>query len=145
LQRGVLERLRRQLGAQARLVQPLARLVAGHVDQVAQLQHAAGAGLERLAVRPVHGAEADVLQRAFGGVAGEVGGAEHHLEVVGLALVDDIEHQLGIEEALAVEDGRQVGGAVHGRAFGGDHQQRRQLALVALAGHADDLGRPGPR
>ena len=76
---------------EAGLVQPLARLGGDHLDQVAQLQHAAGAGLERLAVGPVHGAEADVLQRALGGVAGQVGGAEHHLEMVGLALVDDIE------------------------------------------------------
>ena len=44
------------------LAQAFARLVRGHGDEVMQLQHTAGAGLERLAVRPVHGAEAEVLQ-----------------------------------------------------------------------------------
>ena len=44
----------------------------GHGDQVVQLQHAAGAGLERLAVRPVHGAEAEMLQPRLAGDAGLV-------------------------------------------------------------------------
>lgn len=126
----VLELLRRQVFAEAGLLQALAGLAAGHLDQVVQLQDAALAGLERLAVGPVHGAEADVLELALGGVARLVGGAEHDLEMVGLALVDAIDDEVGAERPLAVQDGGEVGGAVHGRAFGRDHQQGRQLALV---------------
>ena len=47
-----------------------------------------------------------MFERPFGSVAGEIGGAEHGLEVVGLPLIDDIEHVLRIEGALAVEDRR---------------------------------------
>ena len=137
---GVLERFRGKLGAQPRLAQPLSRLAADHLDQVAQFEHPASAGLERLAVRPVHGAEADVLQLALGGVAGQDGGAENHLEMVGLALVDRVDHQLRVEIAPPIEHGGQVGGAVHGRAFRRDHQERRQVALVVIARHPHDLG-----
>ena len=59
--------------------------------------------------------------------------------MVALALVYDVQAQLGIEGAPPVEDRGQVGGAVHGRAFGRDHQQRRQLALIVLARYPDDL------
>ncbi len=140
LHRRRLELVGQELGAQIRLVQPLARFAPHHLDQVAQLEHAAGAGFERLAVGPVHGAEPDVLQRLGRGVAGEDRGAEHHLEVVGLPLVDDVEQELRVEALLAIEDGGQVRGPVHGRAFRRDHDQRRQIALVAVPGHADDLG-----
>jgi hypothetical protein len=64
-----LELLRRKVLAEARFVQALAGLAAGHLDHVVELQDAALAGLERLAVGPVHGAEADVLQLSLGGVA----------------------------------------------------------------------------
>jgi hypothetical protein len=121
-------------------LQPLAGFVFSLADEVAELQHAAGAGFERLAVRPVHGAEADMLQLALGGVAGQDGGPEHHLEVVGLALVHHVEDLLRIEGPAAVQDGGQVRRAVHGRAFGGHHQQGRQVALVALAAYPDDPG-----
>ncbi len=112
------ELLGRQLGPQPRLLQPFAGLVRGHGDQVVQLQHPALAGLEGPPVGPVHGAEADVLQLALGGVVRPVRGPEHLLEVVRLTLVDAIEHQLRIEAAPPVEHRRQVGGAIHGRAFG---------------------------
>ena len=50
------------IGADALLRQPLLGFRRGHGDQVVQLHHAAGAGLERLAVGAVHGAVADMLQ-----------------------------------------------------------------------------------
>ena len=79
-----------------------------------------------------------MLQLALGRVAREDRGAEHHLEVVGLALVDDVEHLVGIEGPAAVQDGGQVRRAVHGRSLGGDHQQGGQLALVAFTAHPHD-------
>jgi hypothetical protein len=62
--RDVLELGLGQSPAQTGFVQPVARLGPRHLDQVVQLQHPALARLEGLAVRTVHGAEADVLQRA---------------------------------------------------------------------------------
>ena len=50
--------------ADALLRQALLGFRRRHGDQVVQLHHAAGAGLERLAVGAVHGAEADMLQHA---------------------------------------------------------------------------------
>ena len=58
--------------------------------------------------------------------------------MVGLPLVDDVEHLFGIEGPTAVQDGSQIRRAVHGRALGGHHQQGRQVALVALAADPDD-------
>ncbi|MNE09448.1 hypothetical protein D3C80_1021220 [compost metagenome] len=129
-------------------MQAFARLVGGHGDQVVQLQHAAGAGLEGLAVGAVHGAEAEVFQRLLGRVAGQIGGAEDLFEMLGLTLVDDVEDQVGVDGFAAVEDRGQVGRAVHGRAFRRHHQQGRragglddravgQLLLAGLAGLGD--------
>ena len=129
-----------------RLLQPLPCLLARHGDQVVQLQHPALAGLERLAVRPVHGAEADVLQRARRRVAGQLGGAEHLLEVVGLPLVDHVEHQA--RDPARARRSKMVARSVvpyMAEPFGRDHQQRRQLALVALAAPPARSARPGPR
>ena len=59
--RRVFEGLGIEFRAEIGLVQALARLVTGHDDHVVQLQDAAFAGLEGLAVGPVHRAEADML------------------------------------------------------------------------------------
>ena len=48
-------------------------------------------------------------------VTGEFGGAEHLLEMIGLALVDDVQIEIRIEVALALQDRGHVGRAVHGR------------------------------
>ena len=121
-------------------MQALTGLGPRHLDQVLELQDAALAGLEGFAVGPVHGPEADVLQFALGGVAGQIGGAEDDLEVVGLPLVDAVDHRLRVEGLAPVEDGGEVGRAVHRRALGGDDKKGRQLAFVTLPGDADDAG-----
>ena len=90
----VLELLGGQVVAQLGLMQALARLFRRHVDQVAQLQDAARAGLERLAVGAVHGAEAEVFQRLLGRISGQIGGAEDLFEMLGLTFVDDVEDQV---------------------------------------------------
>ena len=61
-----------------------------------KLHHAAGAGLERLAVGPVHGAEADVLELRAAVQVRLVRGAKHLLEMPVLALIDDIKNEIGI-------------------------------------------------
>ena len=148
-----LELGRRQVVAELCLMQTLTRLVDRHGDQVVQFQDAARAGLEGFAVRPVHGAETEVVQRAFGGVAGQIRGAEHLFEMFGLPFIDDVEDQVGIDGLAAVQDRGEVGRAVHGRAFRRDDQQRRragclddraisQLLLPCLAG-AGDVDHPG--
>ena len=52
----------RIIRADALLGQTLLGFVRRHGDQIVKLHHPAGAGLERLAVRTVHGAVADMFQ-----------------------------------------------------------------------------------
>jgi hypothetical protein len=60
------------------------------------------------------------------------------LEVIGLALVDAIKNEIGLLIAHALHDRSEIGGAVHGRAFGRNHEQRIRAfdfddrAVVAL-------------
>ncbi len=150
--RDVLELGFRQVITQFRILKTLARLVGGHGDQVVQFQHAAGAGLEGLAVGAVHGAEAKVLQRLFRRVTGQIRDAEHLLEMLGLTLVHDIQDQVRRNRLLAVQNGGKVRRAIHGRTFRRDNQQRRRrrhlndrtvikllFAGFALARDVDDL------
>ncbi len=80
-----------------------------------------------------------MFELALGGVAGEICGAENLLEMVRLALIDDVKRQVRAELGLALDDGGEVGGAVHRRAFRRYDEQRRHVLLVGLACHADDL------
>ncbi|MCY1210366.1 hypothetical protein D9M72_220520 [compost metagenome] len=105
----------------------------GLVQQVDQLHRAAVAGLEGLAIGAVHGAEAHVLH--FEGrrhEAGQARGGEHHLEVQGLALVDEVQRAVGLEHIGAVAGGGQVGGGVEVTTAGLLHDQRQRVAFGVL-------------
>src|SRR5690606_39883880 len=102
-----------------------------HLDQVTEADHPALAGLERLAVGAVHGAEGDVLHLHVPGHTGPPGGTEHLGEVVGLAGVDDVEGQVGAELFRPVPDRGDVGGGVQVSAGAVDQDQGRDLLFVA--------------
>ncbi len=55
-----------------------------------------------------------MLQLVAGDVAGLGGGAIDLLEVIGLALVDALEDEVWLLIAHALDDGGEIGGAVHG-------------------------------
>ncbi len=120
------------------LGKPLAGLLRRHRDQIVELHHAAGARLERLAVGAVHRAVAEMFERGLAGETGLARGAEHLLEMSVLALVDDIENEIGILVADAIDDGGEIGGAVEHGAVGFQQDQRRHFLLVARFGHRND-------
>ena len=124
--RDFFELRRRKVAADLGFGDPCARFVHGHFDQIGQAQHAAGARLERFAVGAVHRAEADVFERRSLGVARERGGAKHLLEMVGLALIDDVKTQIRIDLLSPLDDGREIRRAVHRRPFRRDDEQRRR-------------------
>ena len=64
--------------------------------------------------------------------------AEHLLEMAVLALVDDIEDEVGIVAFHAIDDGRQIGRAIKHRAVGLEQDQRRHL----LRSHASSCQLP---
>src|SRR5690606_18667859 len=85
---------------------------------------------ERLAVRAVHGAKAHVLQLHAGRYeAGQASRGEDHLEVQGLALVDEVQGAVGLEHVGPVAGGGQVGGSVQVAAAGLLHDQRQRIAF----------------
>ncbi len=135
----VLEFRRRQVLADIRFLQARLRLLPCHRDEIVQLQHTACTGFERLAVRAVHRAEANMLERSRRDPSGDLRRPKDLREVVRLPLVDDVKIEVGIDFALALNDGREIRGAVHRGPFGGDHEQRRNRPLVVLASDAHDL------
>lgn len=102
-------------------------------EQVHQFHGAAGAGLERAAVRAVHGAKAHVCQL---GVrcheTGQPRHLEHLLEMQGLALVNKIENAVGAELLRAVAQGGQVAGGVQIAAVGLLYDHGQRLAFLVL-------------
>ncbi len=105
----------------------------GFIEQVDQLHRAAVAGLERAAVGAVHGAEAHVLE--LHAVVDEAGAACHlegHLEVQGLALVDEIQHAVGVQRLAAIAHGGQVGGGVEVAASSLLHDHRQWITFGVL-------------
>src|SRR5262249_41173066 len=98
-----------EISADVVFLQALARLLFGLADEVLQLEHAASAGLERLAVRAVHGAEADVLELFARDVTGLGGGAVDLLEVISLALIDRVEDHVRVLIADPLKDRGEVG------------------------------------
>ena len=102
-------------------------------QQVDQFYGAAVTCLERAAVSAVHGAEAHVFHLHW--VADEACAArdfEHLVEVQGLALVDEVQGTVGLEDVAAIADGRQVGGGIEVAAIGLLHDHRQRLAFGIL-------------
>ena len=116
----------------------------GHqLDQVLQLHDPALAGLEGLAVLPVHGPEAVVFQaRRRRGDTRLVGSLEDLFEVLLLAVVDHVEDAVRTELLHALVDSGQVGRAVEHRAVGFLQHQRRDLLPVAGLADLHDQGAP---
>src|SRR5262249_32600875 len=118
LARDIFELIAAEIGADAALAHTRARLLERLTDQVVELQNAAGARFERLAVGAVHRAEADMLKRFALSVSGFRRRAEDDLEMLRLALIHDVNDQIRMQRALAIENRRQISRAVHGRPFG---------------------------
>ncbi len=57
---------------------------------------------------------------------------EGHLEVQGLALVDEVQRPIGVQLAAAVAHGGQVGGGIEIAATGLLHDHRQRMALGVL-------------
>ena len=120
------------------LVEALGRFLGCHGDEVVEFHHAARARLERLAVGAVHRAVADMFELGAARQARLLRGAEHLLEMPMLTLIDDIENEIGIVLAHAVDDGREIGCAVQHRAVGLQKDQRRDFFRVGVLGDGDD-------
>ena len=110
----------------------------GHGDQVIEFHGAAGAGLERLAVLPVHGAIADMFQHGFAIQPGLVGGAEHLFKMAMLAVIHHIKDQIGIIIAHPFDHRGEVGGAIQHAAFRLDQDQRWHRLFVAVFSNGHD-------
>ena len=105
----------------------------GFIDQVDQFHRAAVAGLEWAAVGTVHGAETHVLQLHAGwDEAGQARSAEDHLEVQGLALVDEVQGAIGLQYVGAITGGSQVSGGIQVAAAGFLHDQWQWVAFGVL-------------
>lgn len=64
--------------------------------------------------------------------AGQARGSEDHLEVQGLALVDEVQRAVGFQYVGAVAGGGEVGGGVQVSAAGLLHDQRQRVAFGVL-------------
>jgi hypothetical protein len=130
-----------------------ARRAHGLVEQVPKPDVVARAGLQRLAVFAEHGPEIDVLELRHGPAPlGEplARGEEKLLEVIRLALVDDVEDAVAPKCSERYRIVGQVGGGVVGGAvrLAHDHGLRLEARvlrmendLCALAGRRDPGGR----
>ena len=108
-------------------------------DELLQTHHAAGAGLEGLAVLAVHRAEADVLKLRCGRNQLRLAGdAENLLKVQALALVRQIEDLVGVVVLLALHDGGKIGRGVERCAVRLDENAGRKLLGVAFLLHRHD-------
>ena len=85
----------------------------GLIQQIHKLDRAAIAGLERFAVGAVHGAKAHMFKlHGFRHKAGQAGNLEYLLKVQGLALVNKVQHAVGVQLFMAVTHGGQIAGGV---------------------------------
>ena len=82
------------------------------LQQLGELRVVARPCPQTLAVLPEHEPEADVLDALVGDPPGHAPDREHHLEVLALAAVDDVEDTVGAEVLRAVTECREIGRAV---------------------------------
>jgi hypothetical protein len=71
-------------------------------------------------------------QSATNTLTGAAGDLEGHLEVQGLALVDEVQHAVGVDHFMAVAHGGQIGGGVQVATTGLLHDQRQRIAFGVL-------------
>mmetsp|Transcript_10159 Transcript_10159/g.22005 ORF Transcript_10159/g.22005 Transcript_10159/m.22005 type:complete len:271 (+) Transcript_10159:935-1747(+) len=113
-------------------------VVLRRVKQVGQPHHVSRARLEGLAIRPVDGAEADVLEaRARLRPPRLLGRGEDELEMRALPRVDDVEHPIALLLKQPVPDGSHVGRVVVVAAVALDQDER--VLLLGVLGE-DELG-----